>query len=112
MKKIISALFLISLFSVSSLYAEDLKHTTCYKQDNYDFEIDLIHSDGKLKAVTYNNSDWSTTGPELKATELYISDLTSAYSVDDGKILLLLETQVLYGKNGLVHSNTQTYNCH
>ena len=114
MKKLIAGSIFTLLLSLTVANAGEVSkvsRTTCFKHDNYDFELDLIHSDGELKAVTYGNSDWSTTGPELSVTKLYGSELLSVYSVDQGKILLEVESQILAGKNGFVRSDTEVYDC-
>ncbi len=118
MKKLIAGSFFISfsalLLSATLANAAEVSRvsrTTCFKHDNYDFELDLFHADGELKAVTYGNSDWSTTGPELSVTKLYGSELLSVYSVDQGTILLEVETQILQGEDGFVRSDTEVYDC-
>jgi len=111
MKKLMTVSLFVFLFTTSFAFATEGSKRTCYKHSNYDFEIELTLSAGKLQTVAFSNSDWSTTGPELTATILYSSELLSVYSVDQGKILLEVETQILKGQQGFMRSGTEIYDC-
>lgn len=99
------------LLTTTLAFATDSSKITCYKHNNYDFEIELKLSFDELQTVAFSNSDWSTTGPELTVTKLYSSDLLSVYSVDQGVMLLEVETQILKGQHGFIRSGTEIYDC-